>query len=48
VTYYYHLHETDDERDGPSDPGVARVMPSGMIHSRLVLAAGKFQEDFPI
>jgi acyl-CoA synthetase (AMP-forming)/AMP-acid ligase II len=26
VTYYYHLHESDDEGDGPDDPGVARLM----------------------
>jgi len=28
ATYYYHLHEADDERDGSSDPGVALVMPA--------------------
>jgi hypothetical protein len=28
ATYYYHLHENDDERDGPSDPGVALMTPT--------------------
>ena len=28
ATYYYHLHESDDESDGPSDPGVALMAPA--------------------
>jgi hypothetical protein len=29
ATYYAHLHESDDERDGPGDPGVARLSSGG-------------------
>jgi hypothetical protein len=39
ATYYYHLHESDDERDGPGDPGVARLSLGGFPRG--------FQEGFP-
>ena len=37
ATYYAHVHESDDEGDGPSDPGVAQLR-SGAF-------PGRYQEE---
>jgi hypothetical protein len=40
VTYYYHLHEGDDERDGASDPGVAQVTPAQVMPAQVMRQEG--------
>jgi peptidoglycan/LPS O-acetylase OafA/YrhL len=41
ATYYAHLHENDEDRDGPGDPAVAQLRGARLPLSR------PFREGFP-